>query len=96
MQDLQQLKQAKDRCIADLSDALPRYKERLDSVDPRLVVYIEDALSNHASHARSASGRLLPQGRKNLYVLSPQGAKKNTTFTISTNYGDKRKGALLL
>ena len=51
MQDLEQLKQAKEKCITDLVDALPLYKERMDSIDTRLYIYIEDALSNHASHS---------------------------------------------
>ena len=51
MQDLQTLQQAKERCIADLVGALPSYKERLNAIDTRLCIYIEDALSNHASHS---------------------------------------------
>lgn len=51
MQDFEQLKQAKERCLDDLVAALPLYRERLDSIDPRLYAYIDDALSNHASHA---------------------------------------------
>ena len=51
MQDFEQLKQAKEKCIRQISDALSFYRERLDSIDARLYVYIEDALSNHASHS---------------------------------------------
>lgn len=51
MQDFEQLKQAKEKCIEQLSNALPLYRERLDSIDTRLYVYIDDALSNHASHS---------------------------------------------
>lgn len=51
MNDLQQLQQAKEQCITDLIGALPRYRERLDAADSRLALYIEDALSNHASHS---------------------------------------------
>jgi phage terminase large subunit-like protein len=51
MNDLQQLQQAKEQCIADLSDALSNYANRLNSIDERLMIYIEDALSNNASHA---------------------------------------------
>ena len=51
MRDLDELKQAKEKCINDLVGALPLYKERFDSIDTRLYAYIEDALSNHASHA---------------------------------------------
>ena len=58
MQDFEELKKAKQRCVDELVEALPRYRERLDEIDHRLVEYIEDALSNNASHARSTSGRL--------------------------------------
>lgn len=51
MQDFSQLKQAKEQCLADLTEHLPDYAEKLNSVDPRLVVYIEDAISNNGSHA---------------------------------------------
>ena len=51
MQDFEDYWKNKDKCIADISDALFRYSERLNSIDPRLMIYIEDALSNHASHA---------------------------------------------
>ena len=51
MNDLQQLKQAKEKCITDLVDALPLYRERLDEADSRLALYIDDALTGHASHA---------------------------------------------
>ena len=51
MQDFEELKKAKQRCVDELVEALPRYRERLDEIDHRLVEYIEDALSNNASHA---------------------------------------------
>jgi phage terminase large subunit-like protein len=51
MQDFEQLKQAKEKCIEQLGNALPLYRERLDSIDARLYFYIDDALSNHASHS---------------------------------------------
>ena len=51
MQDIEQLKQAKAQCLLDLAHHLPRYAERLNAIDPRLVAYIEDAMSNNASHA---------------------------------------------
>ena len=50
MQDFEELKKAKQRCVDELVEALPRYRERLDEIDHRLVEYIEDALSNNASH----------------------------------------------
>ena len=78
MQDFEELKKAKQRCVDELVEALPRYRERLDEIDHRLVEYIEDALSNNASHC-------------NIYVLSPppiggtaikQGEKEtNTNYT---------------
>ena len=51
MQDFEELKKAKQRCVDELVEALPRYRERLDEIDHRLVEYIEDALINNASHA---------------------------------------------
>ena len=51
MQDFEQLKQAKEQCIADIAGHLPDYANRLNSIDERLMIYIEDALSNNASHA---------------------------------------------
>ena len=51
MNDLQQLQQAKEQCIDELGEALPRYRERLDAANSRLALYIEDALTGHASHA---------------------------------------------
>ena len=71
MQDFNELQQAKAVCLKDITEALPRYAERLAAIDQRLVEYVEDAVSGNASHARSTSGRLLPKGRKNIYVLSP-------------------------
>ena len=51
MQDFEELKKAKQRCVDELVEALSRYRERLDEIDHRLVEYIEDAISNNASHA---------------------------------------------
>ena len=51
MQDYDKLKAIKARCVVELSEALPRYAERLDAIDERLTVYVADALSNEASHA---------------------------------------------
>ena len=41
----------KAQCLDDIEDALPRYRERLDAIDPRLCIYIDDAISNHGSHS---------------------------------------------
>ena len=51
MTDFEQLKQAKAQCLDDLRTHLPDYVNRLNSIDNRLMVYIEDAISNNASHA---------------------------------------------
>ena len=51
MTDIEELKKAKARCIADLTEHLTNYADRLNEIDTRLVAYIEDALSNNASHA---------------------------------------------
>ena len=48
---MEKLKQAKAQCLADLKAALPNYARRLDSVDHRLLLYVEDAISDGASHA---------------------------------------------
>ena len=51
MQDFDKLKQIKAQCLADITEALPDYVNRLNSIDTRLLTYIEDAISNNASHA---------------------------------------------
>ena len=51
MTDFEELKKAKQRCVDELVEALPMYRERLNEIDHRLVEYIEDAISNNASHA---------------------------------------------
>ena len=51
MQDFNELQQAKAVCLKDITEALPRYSERLAAIDQRLVEYVEDAISNNASHA---------------------------------------------
>ena len=60
MQDFDELKQLKAQCIADIREALPLYANRLNSIDERLMTYIEDAISGEGSHSCSTSGRLLP------------------------------------
>ena len=49
--DFEELRQAKAQCLRDITEALPRYIDRLWSVDKRLSEYIYDALSNNGSHA---------------------------------------------
>ena len=51
MQDFNELQQAKAVCLKDITEALPRYSERLAAIDQRLVEYVEDAVSGNASHA---------------------------------------------
>ena len=51
MQDFEKLRQAKAQCVKDLSEHLTDYADRLNDIDGRLVAYIEDAISNGASHA---------------------------------------------
>ena len=45
------LPQTKAQCLRDITEALPDYVNRLNSIDTRLLTYIEDAISNNASHA---------------------------------------------
>ena len=59
MQDFNELQQAKAVCLKDITEALPRYSERLAAIDQRLTEYIEDALSNEGSHSNlRAAGHL--------------------------------------
>ena len=51
MQDFDELKKIKAQCISDIRDALPLYANRLNSIDERLMIYIEDAISNEGSHS---------------------------------------------
>lgn len=51
MTDFEQLKQAKAQCLDDLRTHLPDYANRLNAIDPRLMAYVEDAISNDGSHA---------------------------------------------
>lgn len=51
MIDIQDYWNKKVQCLSDIREALPRYAERLNECDERLMQYIEDAISNNASHA---------------------------------------------
>ena len=51
MQDFQDYWKKKAQCLLDIQEALPRYADRLNECDERLMIYIEDAISNNASHA---------------------------------------------
>ena len=51
MQDFEDYWKKKAQCLSDIREALPRYADRLNECDERLMQYIEDAISNNASHA---------------------------------------------
>ena len=51
MQNFDELKQIKAQCLDDLRTHLPDYANRLNAIDPRLMAYVEDAISNDGSHA---------------------------------------------
>ena len=51
MYELQEYKAAKVQVLKDLNEYLPNYADRLNAIDPRLMLYIEDAISNNGSHA---------------------------------------------
>ena len=51
MIDIQDYWNKKAQCLSDIREALPRYADRLNECDERLMQYIEDAISNNASHA---------------------------------------------
>ena len=46
MTDFDELKQTTAQCLADITEALPDYVNRLNSIDERLLTYIDDAISN--------------------------------------------------
>ena len=47
---MEKLRQAKQQCLSDIREALPFYADRLNAVDPRMMMYIEDAISNDGTH----------------------------------------------
>ena len=51
MIDIQDYWKEKAQCLSDIREALPRYVDRLNECDERLMQYIEDAISNNSSHA---------------------------------------------
>ena len=51
MQDFEDYWKKKAQCLSDIREALPRYADRLNECDERLMQYIEDAISNNASHS---------------------------------------------
>jgi len=50
MQDFEDYWKKKAQCLSDIREALPRYADRLNECDERLMQYIEDAISNNGSH----------------------------------------------
>ena len=48
---MEDFKKAKAKVLHDLTEALPKYRERLDAIDSRLYEYASDAISNDGSHA---------------------------------------------
>lgn len=51
MIDNQEYWNNKAQCLSDIREALTRYSDRLNECDERLMQYIEDAISNNASHS---------------------------------------------
>jgi phage terminase large subunit-like protein len=51
MDDFKKLQDAKVQCLTDITTHLPDYANRLNQFDPRLMIYITDAISNDGSHA---------------------------------------------
>ena len=51
MHEIHEYKAAKVQVLKDLNEHLSDYADRLNSIDPRLMLYIEDAISNNGSHA---------------------------------------------
>ena len=86
---MEKLKRAKAQCLADIVEHLPRYRQRLNMVDERLVPYIEDAISNDASHAniyellgirkefRLMDSYVLNAKRVQMYIRAIEGKWKN-------------------
>jgi hypothetical protein len=79
MTDFDELRQTKAQCLRDITEALPRYIDRLWSVDKRLSEYIYDALSNNASHANLME---LLGIRKEMRLMD----HANLFFFLNTNY----------
>ena len=79
MQDFDELKQIKAQCIADIQEALPDYVNRLNSIDTRLLTYIEDAISGNASHANLMEllGIRKEMRLMDSYALDPERVKRS-------------------
>jgi phage terminase large subunit-like protein len=98
MQDFEDYWKNKAQCLSDIREALPRYADRLNECDERLMIYIEDAISNNASHANFYE---LLGIRKELrlmdsYSLDPQRVKRSLRAIEGQWQGGRHvKGGLL-
>ena len=79
MTDFDELRQTKAQCLADIREALPLYANRLNGCDERLMPYIEDAISNNASHANlyELLGIRKEMRLMDSYDLDPQRVKRS-------------------
>ena len=79
MTDFDELKQTKAQCLRDITEALPDYVNRLNSIDTRLLTYIDDAISNNASHANLMEllGIRKEMRLMDSYDLDPQRVKRS-------------------
>ena len=83
MTDFDELKQTKAQCLADIREALPMYANRLNGCDTRLLPYIEDAISNNASHANLME---LLGIRKEMRLMDGAPIVLNTNYTNFPNF----------
>ena len=51
MTDFDELKQIKAQCLRDITEALPDYVNRLNSIDMRLLTYVEDVKRKEKSES---------------------------------------------
>ena len=79
MTDFDELKQTKAQCLRDITEALPDYVNRLNSIDTRLLTYIDDAISGNASHANLMEllGIRKEMRLMDSYDLDPQRVKRS-------------------
>ena len=83
MTDFDELKQTKAQCLADIREALPLYANRLNGCDERLMQYIEDAISNNASHSNLME---LLGIRKEMRLMVGAPIVLNTNYTNFPNF----------
>ena len=53
MTDFDELKQTKTQCLRDITEALPDYVNRLNSIDTRLLTYVGSLLFEHGLNKRN-------------------------------------------